>query len=157
MARFVGDVDTLQDLHLRVVIPALVALVVILGAATAGWLILGALGAALLLTLITIAVVSSWVSARVATVSARKRRPGTRHPDRQACTGDRRFGRARARRSRARTCRRAAVHRRPAGLALARALISHARFLILDEPAAHLDSPLNHRIVVCSIEQTTAE
>jgi ABC-type transport system involved in cytochrome bd biosynthesis fused ATPase/permease subunit len=55
MARFVGDVDTLQDLHLRVVIPALVALLVILGAATAGWLISGALGAALLLTLITIA------------------------------------------------------------------------------------------------------
>jgi ATP-binding cassette subfamily C protein CydC len=75
LARFVSDVDTLQDLHLRVVIPTLVALVVILGAATAGWLMLGSIGAAILLALLVSASVSSWLSARVAATSARNQGP----------------------------------------------------------------------------------
>ena len=58
LARFVGDVDTLQDVYLRVLIPTLVALVVVLGAAFAGWVMLGTVGLALLLALSVTAVLS---------------------------------------------------------------------------------------------------
>jgi ATP-binding cassette subfamily C protein CydC len=51
LARFVADVDTLQDLHLRVVIPAHVALLVVLGAACAAWLALPAAGLVVLAAL----------------------------------------------------------------------------------------------------------
>jgi len=72
LARFVGDVDTLQDAHLRVVIPALVAALVILGAAFAGWLILPAAGVAILCGLGATAAVSTWASAMVASTAARR-------------------------------------------------------------------------------------
>jgi ATP-binding cassette, subfamily C, bacterial CydC len=75
LARFVGDVDTLQDTYLRVLIPTLVALVVVLGAAVAGWVMLGTVGLALLLALSVTAVLSSWASARVAATSGRNQAP----------------------------------------------------------------------------------
>ena len=73
LARFVSDVDTLQDAHLRILIPVLVAAVVIVGAGVAGALMLGAMGAALLAALSVTAIVSAWVSARVAAMSGRNR------------------------------------------------------------------------------------
>ncbi len=75
LSRFVSDVDTLQDLHLRIIIPALVAVVVIVGASLAAGLMLGAAGAVLLATLMGTAVCSSWVSARIAQRSGRDQAP----------------------------------------------------------------------------------
>ena len=75
LARFVSDVDTLQDLNLRVLIPALVAGLVIIGASAAGWLMLDAEGAVLLATLGSTAVLSSWASASVAAASGRHQAP----------------------------------------------------------------------------------
>ena len=75
LSRFVGDVDTLQDLHLRIIIPALVAMTVIVGASIAGALMLGAAGAVLLATLTCAAVCSSWVSAWIADRSGRDQSP----------------------------------------------------------------------------------
>ena len=75
LSRFVSDVDTLQDLHLRIVIPALVAVIVIAGASIAGALMLGAAGAVLLATLTCAALCSSWVSARIADRSGRDQSP----------------------------------------------------------------------------------
>jgi thiol reductant ABC exporter CydC subunit len=75
LARFVGDVDTLQDVYLRVLIPTLVAMLVVLGAAAAGWLMLGTVGLALLAALTVTAVLSSWASARVAAASGRNQAP----------------------------------------------------------------------------------
>lgn len=75
LSRFVGDVDTLQDLHLRIIIPALVAVLVIVGASIAGALMLGAAGAVLLATLTCAAVASSWVSAWIADRSGRDQSP----------------------------------------------------------------------------------
>jgi thiol reductant ABC exporter CydC subunit len=72
LARFVSDVDTLQDTHLRIVIPALVALLVILGAAAVGWLMLPAAGVAVLCGLGATAVLSTWSSAAVAASAARR-------------------------------------------------------------------------------------
>ena len=71
LTRFVADVDTLQDAHLRVLIPTLVALVVILGASVAGWLMLGAAGAVMLAALSLAAILSSWTSGLVAASSGR--------------------------------------------------------------------------------------
>ena len=75
LARFVGDVDTLQDLNLRVVIPALVAVCVIAGASLAGALMLGAAGAVLLATLSLAAICSSWCSSWVARSGTRVQAP----------------------------------------------------------------------------------
>lgn len=75
LTRFVADVDTLQDAHLRVLIPTLVATVVILGASTAGWLMLGAAGAAMLAALSLAAILTSWVSGTVAASSGRHQAP----------------------------------------------------------------------------------
>jgi ATP-binding cassette, subfamily C, bacterial CydC len=75
LSRFVGDVDTLQDAHLRVVIPLLVAVLVILGASLAGALMLGIAGAVLLVALTVAAVCSTWLSASVAATSSRSQAP----------------------------------------------------------------------------------
>ncbi len=75
LSRFVGDVDTLQDAHLRVVIPLLVAVLVILGASLAGALMLGVAGAVLLVALTVAAVCSTWLSASVAATASRSQAP----------------------------------------------------------------------------------
>ncbi|MGA2014164.1 MAG: thiol reductant ABC exporter subunit CydC [Solirubrobacteraceae bacterium] len=75
LARFVGDVDVMSDLYLRSLIPVLVAIVVIAGAAVAGALMLGTLGIVLAVALIADAVVSSWVADRAGAVSARRQAP----------------------------------------------------------------------------------
>jgi thiol reductant ABC exporter CydC subunit len=79
LSRFVSDVDTLQDLHLRIIIPALVAVIVIIGASIAGALMLGAAGAVLLATLTCTALCSSWVSARIADRTGRDQAPARAH------------------------------------------------------------------------------
>lgn len=76
LTRFVADVDTLQDAHLRVLIPALVAAVVIVGASLTGWLMLGSAGAALLGALGVTAILTTWTSAVVAAESARAQATG---------------------------------------------------------------------------------
>ncbi|HTZ86518.1 MAG TPA: thiol reductant ABC exporter subunit CydC [Solirubrobacteraceae bacterium] len=72
LARFVADVDTLSDLYLRTLIPAIAALVVIAGASLAAWLILPASGGAVLGTLALSALALPWLSARVAQRSGRR-------------------------------------------------------------------------------------
>jgi thiol reductant ABC exporter CydC subunit len=71
LTRFVADVDTLQDAHLRVFIPALAAALVIVGAGVAGSLMLGASGVVLAGVLTLSAIASWWVSAAVAAASGR--------------------------------------------------------------------------------------
>jgi thiol reductant ABC exporter CydC subunit len=75
LARFVSDVDTLQDVHLRIAIPGLVAVVVVAGAALAGGLMLGVAGAIILVSLVLVSAASSWSSAAVAARSAREQGP----------------------------------------------------------------------------------
>jgi ATP-binding cassette subfamily C protein CydC len=72
LARFVGDVDSLQDLYLRALIPALVALAVIAGAGAAAWLLLPAGGAIVICALAAVAVVPPWLSATVSATSTRR-------------------------------------------------------------------------------------
>jgi thiol reductant ABC exporter CydC subunit len=75
LARFVGDVDAMADLYLRSLIPALVALVVIAGAAVAGWIMLSAIGIVLVVALGADAVLSAWLADRVGAVSGRSQAP----------------------------------------------------------------------------------
>ncbi|HXP36549.1 MAG TPA: thiol reductant ABC exporter subunit CydC, partial [Solirubrobacteraceae bacterium] len=72
LARFVGDVDTLSDLYLRTLIPALTAVVVIAGSSVAAWVIFPAAGAAVLGSLALAALVLPWLSAHVALRAGRR-------------------------------------------------------------------------------------
>lgn len=72
LARFVADVDTLQDSHLRVLIPVLVAATVIAGAGGAGLLMLGDGGAVLIAALGLTALVTTWASSAAAASAARR-------------------------------------------------------------------------------------
>lgn len=72
LARFVADVDALQDLYLRSLIPAIVALLVTLGVALAAWVILPVAGATMLASLALAAIVLPWLAARVAAVAGRR-------------------------------------------------------------------------------------
>jgi thiol reductant ABC exporter CydC subunit len=75
LARFVADVDALQDVYLRVVIPALVALLVVLGAALAVWLMLPAAGVVVLVALALVAALPPALSGVLASCSARRQAP----------------------------------------------------------------------------------
>jgi thiol reductant ABC exporter CydC subunit len=75
LSRFVADVDTLQDVHLRVVIPALVSLLVTAGAALVAWIILPAAGVTVLLALLATAALLPALSAAVAARAARRQAP----------------------------------------------------------------------------------
>ncbi|HTU98260.1 MAG TPA: thiol reductant ABC exporter subunit CydC [Solirubrobacteraceae bacterium] len=75
LARFVGDVDVIADLYLRVIIPVLVALVVIVGTAIAGGLMLAALGVVIAAALALDAVVSAWLADRVGARAAARQAP----------------------------------------------------------------------------------
>ncbi|HWK18384.1 MAG TPA: ABC transporter transmembrane domain-containing protein, partial [Solirubrobacteraceae bacterium] len=75
MSRFVGDVDTLQDSYLRVIIPTLVAVVVVLGASIAAWLMLPAAGAVVVCALALGATLSPWASGRIAVAAGRRQAP----------------------------------------------------------------------------------
>jgi len=75
LSRFVADVDTLQDLHLRVVIPALLSLLVLGGAGLAAWLILPAAGAAVLASMTVAIIVLPCLSSAVAARAARRQAP----------------------------------------------------------------------------------
>ena len=66
LARFVGDVDSLSDITLRGVIPALVAGLVIAAATLAAWLILPPAGAAVAVSLLASALLVPWLATRVA-------------------------------------------------------------------------------------------
>jgi thiol reductant ABC exporter CydC subunit len=72
LARFVSDVDTLSDLYLRALIPALVALVVIAGASVVAWAMLPSAGAAVLASLVTAAVAPPWLSGAAAARAGRR-------------------------------------------------------------------------------------
>jgi thiol reductant ABC exporter CydC subunit len=75
LARFVADVDTLQDLHLRVVIPVLVAALVALGAGLAAWLALPAAGLVALAALALASAVPPALSGALAARSGRRQAP----------------------------------------------------------------------------------
>jgi thiol reductant ABC exporter CydC subunit len=75
LSRFVADVDTLQDVHLRVVIPALVSLLVTAGAALAAWLILPGAGVAVLLALLAGIVLLPALGGAAAARAARRQAP----------------------------------------------------------------------------------
>ena len=72
LARFVGDVDTLSDLYLRALIPALVALIVIVDASITAWAILPAAGAAVLVSLALAASALPLLSGAVAARAGRR-------------------------------------------------------------------------------------
>ena len=75
LSRFVADVDTLRDLYPRVVIPALLAVVVIAGAAGAACVMLPDAGLAVLAALALAALVLPWLSATVSARAARRQAP----------------------------------------------------------------------------------
>src|SRR5581483_7616551 len=75
LARFVSDVDTLQDAHLRVLIPGLVAAVVIAGAGLAAGLMVAAAGAVVLGALAVAALLTAWTSGAVADRAAHELGP----------------------------------------------------------------------------------
>lgn len=72
LGRFVADVDAVQDLYLRALLPGAVALVV--GGASAGlaWALLPSAGATLLAALLLAGVVAPWLSASVARRAERR-------------------------------------------------------------------------------------
>ncbi len=75
LSRFVADVDTLKDVYLRVVIPGLVSLLVIAGAALAASLMLPAAGLAVLASLTLAAVLLPWLSGAAVARAARRQAP----------------------------------------------------------------------------------
>jgi ABC-type transport system involved in cytochrome bd biosynthesis fused ATPase/permease subunit len=75
LSRFVSDVDTIADLYLRVLIPELVALVVIIAAATAGWVMLSLVGIVIASALGVDAIASWWLAHRAGARSARRQSP----------------------------------------------------------------------------------
>lgn len=66
LSRLVSDVDQLQDLPLRVISPALTAVIVAAASVTTVWLILPSAGLILLVALILAAIVGTWVQSRIA-------------------------------------------------------------------------------------------
>jgi thiol reductant ABC exporter CydC subunit len=66
LTRFVGDVDTLADLYLRALIPALVALATLLGASLAAWIALPGAGVAVFISLLAAAIALPWLGFAVA-------------------------------------------------------------------------------------------
>ncbi|MGO9320585.1 MAG: thiol reductant ABC exporter subunit CydC [Solirubrobacteraceae bacterium] len=75
LSRFVADVDTLKDVYLRVVIPGLVSLLVIAGAALVASLMLPAAGLAVLASLTLAAVLLPWLSGAAVARAARRQAP----------------------------------------------------------------------------------
>jgi thiol reductant ABC exporter CydC subunit len=75
LSRFVSDVDTIADLYLRVLIPALVALVVIVAAAIAGWMMLSIVGIVIAGSLTLDAIASWWLAHHAGARSARRQGP----------------------------------------------------------------------------------
>jgi thiol reductant ABC exporter CydC subunit len=75
LSRFVADVDTLQDVYLRVVIPGLVSLLVIAGAALAASLMLPAAGLTVLAALALAALLLPWLSSAAVARAARRQAP----------------------------------------------------------------------------------
>ncbi|HEY2767173.1 MAG TPA: ATP-binding cassette domain-containing protein [Solirubrobacteraceae bacterium] len=75
LARFVADVDALQDLHLRVLIPTLVAVLVAVGAGLAAWLALPAAGIVVLAALALAATVVPAFSGALAAHAGHRQAP----------------------------------------------------------------------------------
>ena len=75
LSRFVADVDTLKDLHLRVVIPGLVSLLVLISATLAAWLMLPTAGLTVFLSLTLAILLLPWLSGTVASRAARRQAP----------------------------------------------------------------------------------
>jgi thiol reductant ABC exporter CydC subunit len=75
LARFVGDVDSLQDLYLRALAPPIVALFVIVGAAVTAWLILPAAGLVVAVALLAAGIVVPLLAGRLAAAAGRRQAP----------------------------------------------------------------------------------
>jgi thiol reductant ABC exporter CydC subunit len=72
LSRFVADIDTLKDLYLRVLIPALVSLLVLVAATVAAWLTLPSAGLTVFLSLTLAILLLPWLSATVASRAVRR-------------------------------------------------------------------------------------
>ena len=75
LSRFVGDVDTLQDLYLRALAPPLVAALVIVAAALTAWLILPAAAPVVFGCLLVASVAVPGLAAALAAASGRRQAP----------------------------------------------------------------------------------
>jgi thiol reductant ABC exporter CydC subunit len=75
LSRFVADVDALEDLYLRVVIPGSVSLVVIVGATVVATIMLPAAGLAVLVALALAALAPPWLSGAAVARAARRQAP----------------------------------------------------------------------------------
>ena len=75
LSRFVADVDALEDVYLRVVIPGLVSLLVIVGATIVAAAMLPAAGLELLASLALASVALPWLSAATVARAARRQAP----------------------------------------------------------------------------------
>jgi len=72
LARFVGDVDTLQDLYLRALAPPVAAALVICGASLTAWLFLPAAGPVVFVSLLVAATVVPALAALLTAASGRR-------------------------------------------------------------------------------------
>ena len=75
LARFVADVDALQDLYLRALAPPVVAALVILGAGTVAWLLLPAAGLVIAGGLLASAVLVPLLAGSLAAAAGRRQAP----------------------------------------------------------------------------------
>jgi thiol reductant ABC exporter CydC subunit len=66
MARFIDDVDSVQDLHVRVIAPFAVAILVGVGTIALEWAVLPAAGAIVAVALVLAATVVPWITGRLA-------------------------------------------------------------------------------------------
>ncbi|MGD0197350.1 MAG: thiol reductant ABC exporter subunit CydC [Solirubrobacteraceae bacterium] len=75
LARFVSDVDTLQDLYLRALAPPVTAALVICGASVTAWLFLPAAGPVVFVSLLLAATIVPALAAGLTAVSGRRQAP----------------------------------------------------------------------------------
>jgi thiol reductant ABC exporter CydC subunit len=75
LSGFVADVDSLQDVYLRGLAPPLVALLTVVGAGVAAWLILPAAGPVIAIALLLAATIVPTVAASLANAAARRQAP----------------------------------------------------------------------------------
>ena len=82
LARFVADVDALQDLYLRALAPPVVAVAVITAAAATAWLMLPLAALVIAVCLLISAILIPVLTGALAASAGRRQAPRARGPDR---------------------------------------------------------------------------